>query len=448
MTVITHAKLKRGPNGEKDPNDYARSGNFEALDEAIADAEPVNDPAPKRQAGKPPTREEMAATEEELAAAKLSPRCIVENHTYADVAQLIAPGGTGKTTIIIYEAICIALGRPVWGCRVLNPGWTLFVTSEDRREQLLARKREILATIQLTPSERAVVLRSVLFWDVTGEQLKLIQSEDGNIRLTELAADIVDAYKADPPSVVIFDPLVSFGASEAMVNDNEQGLITAARRIVRGLDCCVRFIHHTGKANARAATLDQYSGRGGSALPDGSRMTSVLQSWTPEDQGTRRPPIGCAVEPGSSLTILARPKLSYSPPNLPDIWIKRTGFAFEHFVAFEVSGEERRRARADQIERYLVSGLAQDRYYTKRALEDLLDDIGMSKAHLRAAVAELVLSGRVDPEADLPAHLKQGSRKTYLHPNCAKQPEPAGAVPKNEPSNCADADAETTTAPP
>jgi hypothetical protein len=129
----------------------------------------------------------------------------------------------------------------------------------------------------------------------------------------------VERYQADPPAVVAFDPLVSFGASEGMVNDNENGIVTAARRIVRGLHCCVRVIHHTGKGNARGGTLDQYSGRGGSALPDGSRMTTVLQAWSPEDGSGLHPPPGCRAGPEASITVMNRAKLSYAPPNLPRI---------------------------------------------------------------------------------------------------------------------------------
>lgn len=37
--------------------------------------------------------------------------------------------------------------------------------------------------------------------------------------------------------------------------------------------------------------------------------------------------------------ILARAKLSYAPPNLPELWIKRTGYAFESFVELKRSPE-------------------------------------------------------------------------------------------------------------
>jgi len=61
------------------------------------------------------------------------------------VAQVVAPGGTGKTTLLLYEAAMIALGAPLWGLRIEQPGWTLFVTAEDRREHLVAHLREIVA---------------------------------------------------------------------------------------------------------------------------------------------------------------------------------------------------------------------------------------------------------------------------------------------------------------
>jgi RecA-family ATPase len=285
--------------------------------------------------------------------------------------------------------------------------------------------------MELGPEERATVLHSVCVWDVCGEQVKLVRATDGNILLTELADKIVDAYQDDPPIVVVFDPLVSFGASEGMVNDNEQAIVTAARRIVKGLDCCVRVIHHTGKANARDRTLDQYSGRGGSALADGSRMTTVLQTWSGYDGKSQlQPPAGCTPSPRSSITILSRAKLSYSPPGLPLIWIKRTGYTFEHFVAIPVSPEQARAAKADQLERFLTHQISIDRYHNKTSLESECRVMQMSRQELRDALAELQVSGRVVDE-DLPKELKYGNRRTYLRP--VHVADPFGEIDAEEP---------------
>ncbi len=356
----------------------------------------------------------LVATEEELSAARITPRVIVRDHTFADVAQVVAPGGTGKTTILLYEAVKMGIGGDLWGLPVESPGWTLFVTAEDRREFLLARLRKILGELDLSPEDRATAIQSIRIWDVTGKQVQLIQAADGNIRLTELADAIVDACRDDPPAVVVFDPLVSFGASEGMVNDNEQGIILASRRIVNGLDCCVRLVHHTGKANARDGTLDQYTGRGGSALADGSRMTTVLQGW--DAQKGPAPPPGCTPEAGASITLMARAKLSYAPPHLPLLWIKRVGFRFEHFVEPPpVSRESALAARADQIWRFLLSELNLGRYHTAHTIETKSELLSSTVKDLRGGLAELRLSGRV-VDRDLPKNLRQGSRKTYLPP--------------------------------
>ncbi|MEA3641516.1 MAG: DnaB-like helicase N-terminal domain-containing protein, partial [Lamprobacter sp.] len=93
---------------------------------------------------RPPSRRVLVPSDVEIARATLAPRCIVDRYLYADVAQVVAPGGTGKTTMLLYEAAMIALGTPLWGLRIEQPGWTLFVTAEDRRERLLARLREIV----------------------------------------------------------------------------------------------------------------------------------------------------------------------------------------------------------------------------------------------------------------------------------------------------------------
>ena len=371
-----------------------------------------------------PARGSLAITEKELEAASLTPDCIVQDYLYADLAQIVAPGGTGKTTAGLFEMICIVLGKPLWGLQVKKPGWCLIVTAEDQRERLVARTREIMAAMELGELERKRVMTSLSIWDVTGEQLKLTYSCDGNLKLTTLADDIVEAYQADPPVVVLFDPLVSFGVSEQAVNDNEQALVTAARRIIRGLNCCVRYVHHTGQANAREKNLDQYSGRGGSAMPDGSRMTCVLMPWDADDT-KRKPPPGCKPDKRSSITILARAKLSYSKPNLPLIWIKRTGFRFEHYVEFAVTPEQRASAQVEQLFRFLTHELTQDRRYTRRQLDDVTNTIGMTRAELRAALTALQVDHRVIDE-ELPKEDRQGSRKTYLQP--VNRAEVSGAV--------------------
>ena len=411
-------RVVRLPSGVKDASDFIatfqdRETAVERLAVMIDGAEPytseTGDEPVKSAPSMPPSKEAMRISPADLASARLSPACIVRNYLFADVATLVAPGGTGKTTLQLFEMVCIALSRPLYGLDILWPGWSLYVTAEDSREILTARLREIMQAMGLTDTERQTVIDKIMIWDVTGELRKLIELRDGNIELKPLADNIVDTYRSDPPALMVFDPAISFGVGESVINDNEQGLITAGRRIVRGLGCCVRFIAHTGKANARYKTLDQYTSRGGSALPDGSRMTAVMQSWHPDDE--RKLPPGLTFSPESSISILARPKLSYSPPNLPLIWIKRTGWAFEYVTEIIISDEEKEKSLFDQVERFLHSEVMAGVHHNKTSLDTAVP--GVVRAEARRVINQLIARGRV-MEIELPKNEQVKSRKTYL----------------------------------
>lgn len=398
---------------------------FQDIDRQVHTARQFVRPDPLKDPVMVPGRDDLRIFEGELAAAALAPKCIIKDHTYADVAQVVAPGGTGKTTIMLYELVCVILGRSVWGLTVETPGWCLIVTAEDQRERLVARLREMMDGMDLSMQERRQVMAGLGIWDVTGEQIALTRAEDGNMMLTPLADSIVERFRDDPPVIVLFDPLVSFGVSEERVNTNEQALITAARRIVKGLDCCVRYIHHTGKANAREKSMDQYSGRGGSALADGSRMTTVLQAWSPEIKAT--PPAGCIPGQKVAITMMARAKLSYAPPNLPVIWIRREGYRFEHFIEPYQTSDEKLRTVADQVHRYIASQEKQGMRLNQSLLETAhLGRMGIKKAEFRTALADLEAAGRI-VHMPLPEGERQGRRKTYLH-----SAEVSGGIGENE----------------
>ena len=366
-----------------------------------------------------PSRKSLESTEQEMDAARLTPTCFVENLAFADVAVLQAPGSTGKTTLVIYEAICMALGIPLYGNKILKTGWTLFVTAEDQRERLLARIREIGRAMELTPEQMNVVRESVIIWDVCGMNLKLTFAQFGNLLVTGLAKEIVAAYKDAPPIVINFDPMVSFGVSEQMINDNEQMIITAARVMVAGLDAMVRLIHHTGKGREGAKGLDMYAGRGGSSLADGARMVFCLSAYLPKDPEMGKPPEMCGeAAPGESLTVMARPKMSYSPPNQPWVWIKRKGFRFSTFdTEPKKSPEEEQAIKEATVLRWLESKLKDypPSFYNVQALREQHDAMGMTARQLRSAVTGLTASGRV-MTVPVPADRNPTGRSTFICP--------------------------------
>lgn len=379
-----------------------------------------------------------AITEEEARTARLHPRMLAENLLYADLRNLIAARGTGKTTMLLFESVMGALGLPIWGRAVPQPFCTAFVTKEDTREILVARLHKILEAMQATDEQGSMVWQRVWIVDLAGKPYRLSREEGRalgphEVNLLALAGHFEGKVA---PDRVIFDPLISFTHGEGNVNDSEQAVVEAGRFLMRQWPgTMVEFVHHTGKANARAGSTDQYAGRNGSALPDGSRMVAVLVTCSVEDfyaaTGVR-----LSSDDGERGFKLALPKISYAP-HQPDIYIRRKGFWFEMMPTLsqeaqaELEAERKllRQAGTEQNTRDSIIVALQacayspepgERYPARSAVADLPGVEGARKSRA-AALKELLEEGVVEEVrltqeqiAEFASPQSLGGRKTYL----------------------------------
>jgi len=376
-------------------------------------------------------------SEEEAASALLHPRMLVENYLYADLRNIVAAGGVGKTTTLLYEAMNGALGRPIWGHHVPEPFTTVIVTKEDSREILIGRLKIMLDENELSPDERQQVWSRVYVIDLVGEPFKLAETKGQEIRPHWPNLEkLLMRCKPLSPDRFIFDPLMSFSAGESRVNDAEQAIVEAARHILRRFPgCAVDVVHHTGKANARLATTDQYSGRNGSALPDGSRMVAVLVKCSPAtfyaETGIN---LGPAVN--ESGLKLALPKLSYCAPQ-PDVLIHRHSFLFRTVPALdqdmratlieetkkvnkEVTRESTRYSLVRALTECTDSEDPKIRYPSRSCVIELPGVIGKSTSR-KSALEELIDMGAVleidlteDQIKEFSSKAMLGGRSTYL----------------------------------
>lgn len=376
-------------------------------------------------------------SDDETNAAELQPRVLVENYLYADLRNLIAAGGVGKTTMLLHEAVCGALGRPIWGNNVPAAFTTVFVTKEDPREIFAGRLRELMREMALTDDERGTVYARVFVVDLAGSSYKLAQLTGGQVTPHEQNLDaLVNHCLPIAPDRIVFDPLVSFTVGEGHVNDAEQGVVEAARYLMRRIpDVAVDIVHHTGKANARLGAMDQYAGRNGSALPDGSRMVAVVIKCSSAvflaETGYPLNEVG-----GETGLRVAFPKMSYGVQP-PDFFIRRLGFRFE--VMPTVTQERRaeiqtvRKAadmqetleatktsimRAMQLARDSQDPL--DRYPSRSRVMELGGVVG-KKVNRNKALDELLNDGllgeaAIGPEELLAFPIKSvlSSRRTYI----------------------------------
>jgi len=348
-------------------------------------------------------------TDEEWSAARSFQPPIIDRWFYEDVGCFIAPGGTGKTTLLLFQAIHLVLGLDLFGHEVMSPGPVVILTAEDTRETLVARLRQMCAQLHLTGDQIRTVREDIIITDVSGKGIKLTAVEKDIVLPSRQLDQLIVNIGVLCPSLVIVDPMVSFGVGESRVNDAEQGMIEAARRIRNAAKCGVLYSHHTGKANARERTLDQYSGRGGSALADGSRMVHVMSRLEPEEWTEAT---GHQLEEDDTGFVLARPKMTWCPPQ-PQIYIRRHRYVFHlHDHIGETAGAQRINQIADdKLWQFLREELAKGVKHTQNSLEDAKV---LPQAATRQAVKRLLKDGRISQE-DLGTGGRGGARH-YLRP--------------------------------
>lgn len=331
--------------------------------------------------------------EDEWWEARSTPPAIVERWFYEDVGCFIAPGGTGKTTLLLFQVLHIVLDRELFGHAVIAPGPVVILTAEDNRETLVARLRQMCAEMGLTEQEVRRVREDVIITDVSGKGIKLTTVTKDVVMPSAHLDRLVVELGVLCPSLLIVDPMVSFGVGESRVNDAEQGMIDAARRIRNTARCAVIYVHHTGKENARNGTTDQYSGRGGSALADGSRMVHVLKRVTNDEWAQAT---GDVLGEEDAGFLLARPKMTWCPPQ-PDIYLKRQGYTFTHF---DHIGETEGVKRVNQLADDKVWEFLRDEWRrgAKHTQNTLVSARVLPQKATRDTVARLLNAGRLQRE--------------------------------------------------
>lgn len=376
-------------------------------------------------------------TEAEAKSARLHPRMLVEDYLFADLRNLVAAGGVGKTTMLLHEAVYAALGRSIWNKKVAAPFTTVIITKEDSREILVARLNQIMIDLELNVTERHSVFDRVWAIDLVGEPFKLAEFSDQVLHPHFANLDkLILRCNALKPDRIIFDPLMSFSVGESHVNDAEQAIVEASRYIMRKIpNCAIDVVHHTGKGNARAGTTDQYSGRNGSALPDGARMVAVLNKMKP-DAFYEATGVKLNLAEHEAGLLLSLPKLSYCAPQA-DIYIHRRDFLFEAVKPLDAELREAlanenkaasKNATLETTRHSLLQALAElsfsddprDRYPSSSRLLDAYGVVGKStnrKQILEDLVADGAIVEREFSEsqlAEFPSKSILGGRRTYL----------------------------------
>lgn len=197
------------------------------------------------------------------------------------VSVTVAPGGVGKSSLTLVEALCLASGRELLGEWVPREGLRAWVYNlEDPRDEMDRRVIGAMIFHGIKPDE----VDGKLFLD-TGRERPLCTAVDvrGEVTIVKPEIEALEAaMKARQIDVLIVDPFVS----SHRVSENSSGAIDLVAkewaRLADRCNCAVELVHHTRKTGGQEATTED--GRGSTALMGAARSGRVLNKMSDEDR--------------------------------------------------------------------------------------------------------------------------------------------------------------------
>lgn len=197
------------------------------------------------------------------------------------VSVTVAPGGVGKSSLEIVEALVMATGRPLLGIAPNERARVWLWNGEDPEDELDRRIQAALDHYGITAEE----IDGWLFVN-SGRDLPLViaeQTRDG----TKIFRPQVDAMKAAIKrlgiGVVMLDPFVS--CHRVTENDNNaiERVVKECAGIAEETRCAFELVHHCRKTAGEVTVED---GRGASALLAAARSARVCNVMS-KDEGER-----------------------------------------------------------------------------------------------------------------------------------------------------------------
>lgn len=188
------------------------------------------------------------------------------------VATVIAPGGTGKSALMVGVGLSLATGREILGKSVwAGPRRVWLWNLEDDRDELT---RQIVAA-SLHHGVRSREYAGRLFLNDAASSLCMATKERDGLRFN---VPVVDAMIAEISKheidVVIIDPFVSSHRAEENDNGQIDAIAKLWARLARETKCSVVLVHHSRKLSGQQ--VDAESARGASALGNAARTVLVL----------------------------------------------------------------------------------------------------------------------------------------------------------------------------
>ena len=312
------------------------------------------------------------------------------------VTTLAGPGGSSKTTLLTYLAVCRALGIPFFGQALPTRGRTAIFTTEDGKNDYhrkLAALRHELGDL----FDPEAVSRNVALFDLPGVPVRLVESNRGNFCPTALADDLAAVVLERLPGTdLIVMETVSRLAGGMETNESLSILVEAAQRLCKLARCAVLLVAHVSQEAGRQGFTDAYTARGGSALGDNGRSTIILTGLNENNRKLYAPDADLKKEDFKRLLVLAHPKCNYAPTADP-ILLQRAQTPFGPVLApatlrpKNVDPAE----QANRLREVVTTLTAKAIPATEKKLRGYAAEIGVAEKKLPRLLDEAVADGLI-----------------------------------------------------
>lgn len=240
-----------------------------------------------------------------------------------EVTAIIAPGGTGKSTISGTMALCLASGRPLLGKPLPRGPQAVWIFNlEDGTEELERQMAAACAFHGISPNDCGDRLH--LDSGLVQPLCTATEDAEGFALAEEVFVHLAATIRERQIATVVVDPFVSSHA----VQENSNGAIDAItkrwKRLAQETGCAVVLVHHTKKLAGREVTAED--GRGAVALRDAARVVLPLNPMSEKDAEE----LGI-IDPAlrRSLVRIDTGKANRAPPDAAT-WIKLEGQSLDN----------------------------------------------------------------------------------------------------------------------
>jgi hypothetical protein len=192
----------------------------------------------------------------------------------------LAPGGLGKTSLSLVEAVAMATGRPLLGPRPARPLRVWYWCGEDPIDELEKRIAAICLHYDIAPEE----IGNRLFLD-SGRDLEIViaaNERTGFKIAVPVVNAVIDALKGNSIDVLIIDPFVRSHRISEIDNVAMDAVAATWAKIADKTDSAIELIHHVRKLGGAEVTTE--SGRGAISFSDACRSVRVLNQMSENEQ--------------------------------------------------------------------------------------------------------------------------------------------------------------------